>query len=97
MFLLLVVAIVVDQVRARRSSLCRLGLPVVTPPKGVHQFNYNTILSQGARRHPDSPYLITYPGFEYVVFPASSWDEIKRVPPTKALALLYFTHVFFGG
>lgn len=95
--LLLVVAFVVDQVRARRSSLCRLGLPVVSPPKGVHKFDYKAILSEGVRKHPDSPYLVTYSGFDYVVFPASSWDEIKRVPSTKASALLYFTHVFFGG
>ncbi|RYO97741.1 hypothetical protein DL765_011076 [Monosporascus sp. GIB2] len=95
--LVLVVAIAIDQVSAWRFSLRRLGLPVVSPPKGVHQFDHKAILSEEARKHPDSPYLITYSRFEYVVFPASGWDEIKRIPPSKASALLYFTHVYFRG
>ncbi|KAI1402085.1 cytochrome P450 [Hypoxylon fuscum] len=95
--LVFIIVFVVDQIRARMLSLRRLGLPVVSPSKGVHQFDYKAILAEGARRYPNSPYLITYSGFEYVVFPASSWDEVKRIPPTKASALAYFTHVFFGG
>lgn len=95
--LILVAAIVASQLRARTSSLRRLGLPVVSAPKGAAKFDYRVILDEGARRYPHSPYLITYSGFEYVVFPPSSWDEIKRIPSTKASTLLFFTHVFFGG
>ncbi|KAI0477879.1 cytochrome P450 [Xylariaceae sp. FL0804] len=93
----LALVVVADLVQSRRKSLQRLGLPVVRPPKGVHQFDYKAILDEGARRHPDSPYLINYSGFESVVFPHSMWNEIKRVPPSKASAMYYFTHVLLGG
>ncbi|KAI0013580.1 cytochrome P450 [Xylariaceae sp. FL0662B] len=95
--IIILVAIVVDQITAKRSSLRKLGLPLVTSPKGVKKFDYKSILDEGKRKYPGLPYLISYSGFELVVFPNASWDEIKRVPVTKASTLEYFTCTFFQG
>lgn len=93
----LTIAFVIDKIYQKRSSLRRIGLPVLQRPKGAHVYDYKAILDEGARKYPNSPYIITYSGFEYVVFPESSWDEIKRIPVTKASTLEWFTHVFFQG
>lgn len=93
----LIIAIVLDEFRVRRKSLRHLGLPYVRPPKGAHRWDYTAILNWGARRHRNRPFLISYSGFEYVVFPPSMWDEVKRIPQAKASAMEFFKHVFFGG
>ncbi|KAI0154695.1 cytochrome P450 [Xylariaceae sp. FL1272] len=76
--------LVTDHFRAKRRSLRRLGLPIVKAPSGVHRWDYGTVLDIGSRQYPDRPFLITYSGFDYTVFPQSMWDE-------------FFKHVFFGG
>ncbi|KGO48671.1 Cytochrome P450 [Penicillium expansum] len=47
--------------------------------------------------YPNTPFIIAYSGFEYVVYPSSSFDEVKRVSVRKASMLEFFTHVFFHG
>ncbi|KAI0197607.1 cytochrome P450 [Astrocystis sublimbata] len=93
----LITALAIDEFRIRRQSLRNLGLLFVRPPKGVGKWDYASILDDGARKHPDAPFLISYSGFEYVVFPQSMWDEVKRLPQSKASTMEFFKHVFFGG
>lgn len=93
----LLIALLVDQIRARQSSLQRLGMPLVKAPKGSKKFDYKAILDTGAVSYPGQPFIVSYSGFELAVFPNSRWDEIKRLPVTKASTLEYFTHAFFQG
>lgn len=72
----------------------RLGLPTLQMPKG---WDYPTLLQEGARRYPNSPYIITYSGYEYVVFPSSLFDEIKRLNASRASMVDWFTTVFWQG
>ncbi|KAI0490975.1 cytochrome P450 [Xylaria cf. heliscus] len=94
---IIIAALLIDEFRVNRQSLRRLGLPFVRPSKRIHRWDYTAILDEGARKHPNSPFIISYSGFEYVVFPPSMWDEVKRIPQTKASAMEFFKHVFFGG
>ncbi|KAI2635283.1 cytochrome P450 [Xylaria nigripes] len=95
--LMLVVILFIDHLRVERQSLRHLGLSFVRRPKGVHQWDYAALLDEGARRYSDSPFILSYSGFEYVVFPPSMWDEVKRIPQTKASNMEFNKHVFFGG
>ncbi|KAI9147226.1 Cytochrome P450 monooxygenase CYP1 [Paramyrothecium foliicola] len=95
--ILLAAVLAVDRTRARARSLKRLGLPVLKPPKGVSSWDYKAMLDAGARLYPDRPYIISYAGYEYVVYPSSSFDEVKRLPPSKASAVQWFTEVMFQG
>ncbi|KAH6627320.1 cytochrome P450 [Chaetomium tenue] len=89
--------IVLDKVILRFTSIRRHGLPVLERPKGVHRWDYAALLKEGARRYPDSPYILAYSGYEYVVYPSSSFDEVKRLPASQASMIEWFTHVFFQG
>jgi hypothetical protein len=89
--------LLVDKTRARARSLTRLGLPVLKPPKGVSSWDYQAMLDAGARLYPNTPYIISYAGYEYVVYPSSCFDEVKRLPPSKASAVQWFTEVMFQG
>lgn len=93
----LLVMLLVDQIRARKSSLQRLGIPLVKTPKGAKKFDYKAILDEGAAKHPGQRFIVPYSGFELVVLPNFTWDEIKRIPVSKASTLEYFTHAFFQG
>ncbi|KUI58423.1 Ent-kaurene oxidase [Cytospora mali] len=50
-----------------------------------------------AKNYPNSPYIITYSGYEYVVFPSSSFDEIKHLNASWASMVDWFTQVFWQG
>lgn len=94
----LAVTAVVDTLMSRFLSLSRrLGIPVLRPPPGVHRWDYAALLREGARRHPRTPYILSYSGYEYIVYPASSFDEVKRLPAASASAIEWFTHVYFQG
>lgn len=87
--------IVLDKLLARFSSTGRkLKLPTLQMRKG---WDYPTLLQQGARKYPNSPYIITYSGYEYVVFPSSAFDEIKKLNASRASMVDWFTQVFWQG
>ncbi|KAK3296558.1 cytochrome P450 [Chaetomium fimeti] len=89
--------VILDKIILQFTSLRRYGLPVLKRPKGVHRWDYAALLQEGARRYPDTPYILTYSGYEYIVYPSSSFDEIKRLPASQASMIEWFTHVFFQG
>lgn len=80
-----------------RSSDNELGIPVLQRQKGVSRSDYEAILKEGKRKYPDTPYIITYSGYQYIVYPSSSFDEVKRLPMAKASLIEWATHVFFQG
>ena len=86
-----------DRGVGRRRSLKGLGLPVLKISNGTHPWDYKTMLDQGARCYPDQPYIISYAGYEYVVYPSSLFDEVKRLTASKASAIDWFTEVLFQG
>lgn len=63
----------------------------------MHKWDYQALLREGARLYPSSPYIITYSGYEYVVYPSASFDEIKRLPAATASMIEWFTSVYFQG
>lgn len=92
-----VAMLVLDRIILRITSLRRYGLPVLERRKGVHRWDYEKLLEEGARRYPNTPYILAYSGYEYIVYPSSSFDEIKRLPASQASMIEWFTHVFFQG
>lgn len=60
-------------------------------------WDYPALLTEGARRHPNSPYMITYSGHEYVVFPSSSFDQVKRLNVSQASTIDWFNHTLWQG
>lgn len=86
---------IIDKLVARFSSAGRkLKLPTLQMRKG---WDYPTLLQQGARMYPESPYIITYSGYEYVVFPSSAFDEIKKLNASRASMVDWFTQIFWQG
>jgi hypothetical protein len=95
---ILAIAAALDTITSRFLSLSRrLGIPVLRPPPGVHRWDYAVLLREGARRYPRTPYILSYSGYEYIVYPASAFDEVKRLSPASASAIEWFTHVYFQG
>lgn len=72
----------------------KLQLPTLRMQKG---WTYADLLAEGAQRYPNSPYIITYSGFEYVVFPSSSFDEVKRLNASRASTIDWFNHTLWQG
>lgn len=72
----------------------KLQLPTLRMQKG---WTYADLLAEGAQRYPNSPYIITYSGFEYVVFPSSSFDEVKRLNISRASTIDWFNHTLWQG
>jgi hypothetical protein len=86
-----------DRGIGRYRSLRRLGLPVLKLSKDVHPWDYKTVLDEGARRYPNDPYILSYAGYEYVIYPSALFDEVKRLTVSKASAVDWFTQVLFQG
>lgn len=76
------------------SQSRKLGLPTLHMRRG---WDYPTLLKEGAEKYPDTPYIITYTGYEYVVFPSSSFEEVKRLNASRASMIDWFTTVFWQG
>ncbi|KAK3375572.1 cytochrome P450 [Lasiosphaeria ovina] len=93
----LVLVIITTRPKTAPPSPRQLGIPVLKVPKGLHRWDYQRLLQEGARQHPGAPYVITYSGYEYVVFPSSCFDEVKRLPVAAASMVEWYTHVFFQG
>lgn len=87
--------LLLDRLFAKFSSTKRkLGLPALSMQKG---WDYAKVLEEGSKKYPTSPYIITYSGYEYVVFPSSSFDEIKCLNSSRASMVAWFTTVFWQG
>ncbi|PGH16798.1 hypothetical protein AJ80_05113 [Polytolypa hystricis UAMH7299] len=87
-------------IEPRFISLRRLGLPYHTmQPKGKGQGNYDyrTMLQEGAIKYPNQPYLTSYAGDEFVVFPSAFFDEVKRLPQSQASMSEYMNMKAFRG
>ncbi|PGH19028.1 hypothetical protein AJ79_00062 [Helicocarpus griseus UAMH5409] len=87
-------------IEPRFISLRRLGLPYHNmQPRGKRQGNYDyrQMLEEGARKYPNQPYLTSYAGDEYVVFPSSFFDEVKRLPQSQASMAEYMNMKAFRG
>jgi hypothetical protein len=95
--LVLVFVAVIDRIQSRSSVLLRQGIPVLKVPKGINRWNHEAVLKEGARQHPNSPYIIREAGLEYVVYPASCFEEVKRLS-TSQVSLVEWHHstVFTG-
>lgn len=81
-------------------SLRRLGLPLHSmKPRGKGQgdYDYRRLLVEGASKYPNQPYLTSYAGDEFVVFPSSFFDEVKRLPQHKASMAQYMNTKAFRG
>lgn len=76
------------------STERKLGLPALAMEKG---WDYAKVLEEGSKKYPNSPYIITCSGYEYVVFPSSSFEEIKRLNASRASMVDWFTTVFWQG
>lgn len=72
----------------------KLQLPRLRMQKG---WTYADLLAEGAQKYPNSPYIITYSGFEYVVFPSSSFDEVKRLNASWASTIDWFNNTLWQG
>lgn len=72
----------------------KLQLPTLRMHRG---WTYADLLAEGAQKYPNSPYIITYSGFEYVVFPSSSFDEVKRLNVSRASTIDWFNHTLWQG
>jgi cytochrome P450 len=95
--LVLVVVAVFDRIQSQSSVLRRRGIPVLKVPKGIHRWNYEALLKEAAHQHPNSPYIMKEAGVEYVVYPASCFEEVKRLS-TSQVSLVEWHHstVFTG-
>ncbi|KAI0139857.1 cytochrome P450 [Xylariaceae sp. FL1272] len=86
-----------DKAISRFTSLSRKGLPILKKPRGVHPWDFKAILEEGTRVYPESPYILSSAEYEFVVFPSSMTDELKRHPASHASALEFLTDVYFQG
>lgn len=81
-------------------SLRRLGLPfhkMQPKSKTVGSYDYKDMLQEGARLYPNQPYLTSYAGDEFVVFPSTFFDEVKRLPQSQASMVGYMNMKTFRG
>ncbi|KAL8704425.1 MAG: hypothetical protein Q9201_002416 [Fulgogasparrea decipioides] len=85
-------AMVLDRL-IRPESLERLGIPVGGSSKGT-KMDFQTVLEDCKSKYPKQPFLIRAFGVEYVVFPSSYFDEIKKLPEQQASALAFFRDSF---
>ncbi|KAI0431656.1 cytochrome P450 [Xylaria sp. FL1042] len=95
--LCLIAIFAVGQVSARYTSLTRRGFPLLRRPKGQRHWDFQAKMTEGARQFPNTPYIIRYGGFEQIVYPSSSFDEIKSLSLAQASLMEYFAHCFFEG
>lgn len=77
-------------------SLRRLGIPKLSPSNGKHALDHKPMLDEAAIKYPDRPWLFSYSGFEFVVFPSAYVDEIRRLPARTASLVDFLTTVQFG-
>ncbi|KAI8946241.1 cytochrome P450 [Xylaria longipes] len=96
-FLCLTVMFAADRVSAYHASLTHRGFPLLQRPKQQRRWDFQAKLEEGARQFPNTPYIIRYAGFEQIVYPSSSFDEVKSLPVAQASLMEYFAHCFFEG
>ncbi|KAI1821827.1 cytochrome P450 [Xylaria intraflava] len=96
-FLYFMAMFAVDGVSTRYTSLTSRGFPRLRRPNRQRRWDFRAQIEEGARLFPNSPYIIRCSGFEHIVYPSSSFDEIKSLPVAQASVMEYFAHCFFQG
>ncbi|KAK3991553.1 P450 oxygenase [Cladorrhinum sp. PSN332] len=72
-----------------KSPLEKLGIPLV---KG--KLDSVKKIKEYAKKYPDSAYRFRAFGVEYVVLPFSFYNEVKRIPESRASLLAFFKEAF---
>lgn len=72
----------------------KVQLPKLHMQRG---WDYPALLKEGAQRYPNCPYIISYNGYDYVVFPSSSFDEVKRLNTSQASSIDWFNKILWQG
>ncbi|KAI9751189.1 MAG: hypothetical protein M4579_006168 [Chaenotheca gracillima] len=73
----------------------KVDLPLVGGTKD-HTNDFQAVVEEGRRLYPHTPYLVQASGVTYVVFPATAWDEIKRLPQSVASTQEFFRIMLYG-
>ncbi|KAK5996286.1 Cytochrome P450 monooxygenase CYP1 [Cladobotryum mycophilum] len=77
----------------RQRSLASLGIPFVGKSKG-RKMDFQQMMEEAAKKHPNKPFGIRAFGTDYVVYPSAQFDEIKRLPESRASSLEYLREAF---
>ncbi|KAK5996029.1 Cytochrome P450 monooxygenase phmB [Cladobotryum mycophilum] len=72
-----------------------IGLPVLGASK-ILKNDLLSVIEEGKRKYPDTPYIVNASGLQYVVYPAIFFDEIKRLSEKEASAQDFFHTVTYG-
>lgn len=81
----------------RPRSLRKLGIPYAAKSGSPwFRLDFKQVLEDTAAQSPASPFLLDAFGVEYVVFPSECFDEVKRLPESKASAFAFFRESFHG-
>ncbi|CAG8960280.1 hypothetical protein HYFRA_00012800 [Hymenoscyphus fraxineus] len=91
--LMLLITYTSKAIMARKEM--ELAIPVLGGSK-QHKLDFKQLVEEGRRLYPDTPYIVKTQGLPYVVFPTSSFDEIKRLPEHIASAQDFFLKTYFG-
>ncbi|KAI9708161.1 MAG: hypothetical protein M1820_004115 [Bogoriella megaspora] len=86
----------VASVVTRPKKLERLlKLPVISGSRTVRH-DFVDIIEEGHQKYPDTPYVVNVAGLQYVVYPGSFFDEIKRLSEQEASAQEFFYQLIYG-
>ncbi|GAP83762.1 putative cytochrome P450 oxidoreductase [Rosellinia necatrix] len=96
-FLYSIVMLAADRASARLTTLTRRGFPSLRRPKGQRRWDFQAKMEDGARRFPSTPYIVRYAGFEQIVYPSSSFHEVKSLSVDQASLMEYYAHCYFEG
>ncbi|KAL8754896.1 MAG: hypothetical protein Q9184_004964 [Pyrenodesmia sp. 2 TL-2023] len=88
----LILAVLLNRL-VRPRTLDALGIPLGGSSTRT-KVNFQTMLEACKSKYPKQPFLIRAFGIEYVVFPSSYFDEIKKLPEQQASALAFFRDSF---
>ncbi|KAI9693989.1 MAG: hypothetical protein M1822_003260 [Bathelium mastoideum] len=73
----------------------KLKLPVLRGSRTVRH-DFVDLIEDGHRKYPDTPYIVNVAGLQYVVYPGSFFDEIKRLTEEEASAQEFFYQLIYG-
>ncbi|KAH8723145.1 cytochrome P450 [Phaeosphaeriaceae sp. PMI808] len=75
----------------------QLGLPVVSGSRTLKN-DFAAVIERGRQMYPDQPFIVNSSGRQFVVYPPSNFDEIKRLGEDEASAQDFFydaTHGYY--
>lgn len=100
-FLVLLASIILSLIQRTRKNLTsssHRNVPTLKPQKGICRWDYPAMLVEGARQYPNTPYTIRDDfGHDYIVYPSSSFNEVKLLSMDQASKADFFNHVYFQG